>query len=279
MSNHVISAKKLTKQFNDKTALDEINFHVKKGEVFGFLGPSGSGKTTTIKILTGQEKLTSGVVKVLDKEVRNISKNEQSKMGIVSDENGFYEKLSLYDNLLIYAKLYQFEEVELNKLLDELKLSDSKNTLMEKISTGMKQRMFLIRSLIKRPNILFLDEPTSGLDPATAQIIHKILKRIKNRGVSIFLTTHDMHEATKLCDRLVILHKGKIIEEGTPDEIIEKHNKNKVVEIKYKDGTIIKKSLDKINKLTNVNDLVSIHSMEPNLEEIFINMTGEELHV
>ena len=142
------------------------------------------------------------------------------QIGIVSDGSGFYEKMSLYKNLLIYAKLYGLKSDRVNQVLQQVGLADAKDIIAEKLSTGMKQRMFLARALLNAPKILFLDEPTSGLDPTTSKMIHTLLQELKQAGTTIFLTTHDMHEATLLCDRLSLLNKGNLIEYGSPQDII-----------------------------------------------------------
>lgn len=157
-------------------------------------------------------------------------------------------------------------------------LLESKSILAEQLSTGMKQRMLLARALINQPKILFLDEPTSGLDPTTSKSIHELLVDLKENGTTIFLTTHDMNEATLLCDNLALLNKGKLIEQGNPADIIQKYNTNKRIKVIYKNREERIFDFSELTKL-NVNDIISIHSCEPTLEEIFIELTGEKLNV
>ena len=157
-------------------------------------------------------------------------------------------------------------------------LLESKSILAEQLSTGMKQRMLLARALINQPKILFLDEPTSGLDPTTSKSIHELLVDLKENGTTIFLTTHDMNEATLLCDNLALLNKGKLIEQGNPADIIQKYNTNKRIKVIYKNREERIFDFSELTKL-NVNDVISIHSCEPTLEEIFIELTGEKLNV
>ena len=157
-------------------------------------------------------------------------------------------------------------------------LLESKSILAEQLSTGMKQRMLLARALINQPKILFLDEPTSGLDPTTSKSIHELLVDLKENGTTIFLTTHDMNEATLLCDNLALLNKGKLIEQGNPADIIQKYNTNKRIKIIYKNREERIFDFSELTKL-NVDDIISIHSCEPTLEEIFIELTGEKLNV
>ena len=273
----MIIVKNVTKKFNQKIALEEISFEVNKGEIFGFLGPSGSGKTTMIKILTGQLNADSGQTKLLGKVSEKLTPADLEQIGLVSDTSGFYEKLSLYKNLQAYAKLYGKPNARVDEVLKQVDLYDSKNLAAEKLSTGMKQRMFLARALINKPQVLFLDEPTSGLDPTTSKKIHELLLELKEAGTTIFLTTHDMNEATLLCDRLSLLNRGHLIEYGTPSSIIQKYNHEKKVQLTFADETQTEITFEALGQ-TDLAQVVAIHSCEPTLEEIFIQLTGEKLN-
>ena len=273
----MINVKNVTKKFNQKVALEEISFEVKKGEIFGFLGPSGSGKTTMIKILTGQLNADSGQTELLGKVSEKLTPADLEQIGLVSDTSGFYEKLSLYKNLQAYAKLYGKPNARVDEVLKQVDLYDSKNLAAEKLSTGMKQRMFLARALINKPQVLFLDEPTSGLDPTTSKKIHELLLELKEAGTTIFLTTHDMNEATLLCDRLSLLNRGHLIEYGTPASIIQKYNHEKKVQLTFADETHTQITFEELGQ-TDLAQVVAIHSCEPTLEEIFIQLTGEKLN-
>ena len=274
----MVVARNIVKTFGRKRALNSINFEIRKGEIFGFLGPSGSGKTTMINILTGQLLPDSGITQLLGKDSQDLHPTDLEKIGIVSDQSGFYEKLSLEKNLLLYAKLYGVNLNRVDELLDQVGLLASKKILAEQLSTGMKQRMLLARALINQPKILFLDEPTSGLDPTTSKSIHELLVQLKESGTTIFLTTHDMNEATLLCDHLALLNKGKLIEQGSPADIIQKYNTNKRIKVIYKNRQERIFDFSELSTLAT-NDLISIHSCEPTLEEIFIRLTGEKLNV
>ena len=273
----MIIVKNVTKKFNQKIALEEISFEVKKGEIFGFLGPSGSGKTTMIKILTGQLNADNGQTELLGKVSEKLTPADLELIGLVSDTSGFYEKLSLYKNLQAYAKLYGKPNARVDEVLKQVDLYDSKNLAAEKLSTGMKQRMFLARALINKPKVLFLDEPTSGLDPTTSKKIHELLLDLKEAGTTIFLTTHDMNEATLLCDRLSLLNRGHLIEYGTPSSIIQKYNHEKKVQLTFSDETQTEITFEELGQ-TDLAQVVTIHSCEPTLEEIFIQLTGEKLN-
>ena len=274
----MIRVENVSKSFGSKKALHQISFEIKEGEIFGFLGPSGSGKTTMINVLTGQLPADQGKTVLLGKNSQDLTSNDLEQIGIVSDGSGFYEKMSLYKNLLIYAKLYGLKSDRVNQVLQQVGLADAKDIIAEKLSTGMKQRMFLARALLNAPKILFLDEPTSGLDPTTSKMIHTLLQELKQAGTTIFLTTHDMHEATLLCDRLSLLNKGNLIEYGSPQGIIQKYHVDKKVRVVYNDGREQIVPFEELPHL-DTTDLMVVHSCEPTLEEIFIRLTGEKLDV
>ena len=274
----MIRVENVSKSFGSKKALHQISFEIKEGEIFGFLGPSGSGKTTMINVLTGQLAADQGKTVLLGKNSQDLTSNDLEQIGIVSDGSGFYEKMSLYKNLLIYAKLYGLKSDRVNQVLQQVGLADAKDIIAERLSTGMKQRMFLARALLNAPKILFLDEPTSGLDPTTSKMIHTLLQELKQAGTTIFLTTHDMHEATLLCDRLSLLNKGNLIEYGSPQDIIQKYHVDKKVHVVYNDGREQIVPFEELPHL-DTTDLMVVHSCEPTLEEIFISLTGEKLDV
>ncbi len=274
--NESILISNLTKKFKDKTALKEISFSISSGEIFGFLGPSGAGKTTTINILTGQLPPDEGEVKILGKDCAQLTSDDFLELGIMSDNVGFYDRLSLYDNLLFFAKFHSVEISYLDHLLKRLKLYDDRFNKAEKLSTGMKQRMLLIRAILHSPKVIFLDEPTSGMDPTLSQIVHELLLEIKNSGATIFLTTHNMDEATKLCDSIALLHEGKIVEQGSPREIIDKYSQTDKVKISYFDGREIIVPKEEAYKYLGENTK-TINTLETSLESIFIQLTGDKL--
>ena len=270
----MIELKHVTKKFNGKVALSDISFSVSEGEIFGFLGPSGAGKTTTINILTGQLVQDSGQAFILGKDAKNISADDLLNIGFMSDTVGFYEKMSLYKNLEFFAKFHNVSTEVLDHLLRELDLYQDKDKKAENLSTGMKQRLFLIRAILHTPKILFLDEPTSGLDPTLSQKVHRILFSLKEKGVTIFLTTHDMNEATKICDNIALLYQGNIIEYGAPQSIIDKYSDENKVVIRFQNGKEITVPKEEVaNYLGQY--VVSIHTMESSLESIFVQLTGK----
>lgn len=279
MNKTIIEVQGLKKKFKEQEALAGIDFSIREGEIFGFLGPSGSGKTTTINILTGQLSADAGTAHVLSAPVEDLKVEILEQIGIVSDGSGFYEKMSLYKNLKAYAMLFGVNMTEVDELLRKVGLYDSRNKVAEKLSTGMKQRMLLVRALINRPKLLFLDEPTSGLDPSTSRTIHELLLELKAQGTTIFLTTHDMQEVTLLCDRLALLSKGKLVEVGSPHEIIQKYNTDKKVRLEYEDLTTKTVAFEELQGGMDLANVISIHSCEPTLEDVFITLTGGTLNV
>ena len=278
MSQQVIKADNLGKSFGSFKAISSLTFEVNKGEILGFLGPSGSGKTTTINILTGQLTPDQGQSSILGKSSTNLNEEDLANIGLITENSGYYEKLSLYDNLLFFAKLYDVPQGDLDDLMKRVGLYDRRKTLAEKLSTGMKQRMLLVRAIINKPQVLFLDEPTSGLDPSTSQSIHELIKELQVEGTTIFLTTHDMHEATILCDKIVLLNKGQIVEAGTPSDLIQKYNTAKRVKITYQSGEENYLSFSELGQVSQTDDILTIHSCEPTLEDVFIQLTGGKLN-
>jgi len=277
MEANMITVEKITKRFGNKTALNQIQFNVEKGEIFGFLGPSGAVKTTLINILTGQLKADEGTTQLLGKDTKDLTPEDLAHIGLVGDSSGYYEKLSLEKNLIVYAKIYGLPNSRVDEVLEQVGLLESKKTIAEKLSTGMRQRMFLARALLNRPGLLFLDEPTSGLDPMTSKKIHRLLEELKAAGTTIFLTTHDMVEATELCDRISLLNQGDLVEIGTPRDIIQKYNKEKRVKVIFRDHSEQVMAFEDL-KDQDMRQVELIHSMEPTLEDIFIQLTGEKLN-
>lgn len=277
-----LELKHIKKVFGNHTALEDISFTIGEGEIFGFLGPSGAGKTTTIKILTGQLKQTSGEARVLGRDSHHISEEIYEQIGIVSDTSGVYERLSVYENMKIFASILDVDKARIDELLIKVGLEKQRKQKAGKLSKGQKQRLVLARSILHQPKLLFLDEPTSGLDPATANQIQNMFLELKRDGMSIFLTTHNMEEATKLCDRIALLNEGRIIEHGTPREICLRYNTDKSYKVTLSDHTDLvlhenKENIEKIHHYMEKGEIETIHSCEPTLEDVFIEVTGREL--
>lgn len=278
----MIEVNQLSKSFKKQHALKNIQFHVSEGEIFGFLGPSGSGKTTTIKILTGQLAQTSGQAFVLGNPVEKIDESIYEDVGIVTDNSGLYERLSVYNNLTAFAKLLKVKKSRIDVLLKEMGLYEHKNKLANQLSKGMKQRLVLARAMLHEPKVLFLDEPTSGLDPVTTEAIHSLLMELKANGTTIFLTTHNMDEATKLCDKVALLNDGLIVENDSPKALTLKYNKEKRYSILLTNEVEHElphtpETIEQINQWLVNDEILTIHSCEPDLEAVFLEVTGREL--
>ncbi len=278
-----IDVKNLDKSFGEKKVLENISLNVGYGELFGLLGPSGAGKTTLIKILTGQLKY-HGQAKVFGKDCSSLGGEIYRKVGMVLDNCGIYERLNCFDNIKLFARINKVENEAIYSVLKRVGLFEAMKTPAGRLSKGMKQRLLLARAILHKPNMLFLDEPTSGLDPATAIEIHEYLKELKNSGTTIFLTTHNMEEAYKLCDNIALLNEGKIVEYGIPAELCRKYNQENTIELLLKDGDKVtmpnnSTSADKIAAYFSEEKVEAIHSSEPNLETVFMRLTGRGLNV
>ncbi len=277
----MIRCKDVYKSFSGKNVLLGIDFEIGRGEIFGLLGPSGAGKTTLIKILTGQLTFDKGEVVVFDKIVESLSGEDKKNIGIMMDQFGVYERLSSIDNLKIFADIYGVPHKKIKSTLEEVGLGDAGGKSASALSKGMRARLSLARVFMHSPKLIFLDEPTSGLDPQTMRQIHKIILEKKKEGCTIFLTTHNMEEAYKLCDRVALLNEGEIVEEGAPKEICRKYNHQKTIKLHLSSGEDIvipheSQSAETISRLLTGGNIETIHSSEPTLETVFLELTGRK---
>lgn len=267
--------------FKGNEALSDLSFTLMQGEIFGFLGPSGAGKTTTIKLLTKQLMKDHGSIKIFHEDIEDIKASSlYQQISVLSDNSGFYEKMSVQDNLLLFSNLSKISKDRVSELLHETGLYDHRKKKAATLSKGMKQRLLFTRAILTNPKILFLDEPTSSLDPSTSLVVHKMIKELNKKGTTIFLTTHNMLEADKLCDRVAFLNHGKIVELGNPDELKLKYAENKVkILTDQKEEIIVNKNREALIQELQALDsnLLRIHSVEPSLESIFLTITGREL--
>jgi len=215
-----ISMKNVEKSFGENKVLKDVTFDAHEGEIFGMLGPSGSGKTTIINILTRQIAADGGEYHV---------SAASSEIGLMLEHDGLFTRLNCLENLIIFEKIYKISRQKTHEALARVGLQDAMKTPVEQLSKGMRQRLVLARAVLHNPKVLFLDEPTSALDPLTARGIYQLIKELCNQGATIFLTTHNMQEAVHLCDRVVMLHGGVIIEQGDPNEICDRFNAEKTI--------------------------------------------------
>lgn len=279
---NVIDVKNLRKKFNNNPAIDDVSFTVKQGEIFGLLGPSGSGKTTTIKILTGETDLSDGEVMVLGMEKRSMHTSHfRSQIGILSDNSALYERLTVYDNLKLFCQLYGAPLEQIDVMLREVNLEGERSKTVSKLSKGMKQRVLLAKALIHQPKLVFLDEPTSALDPGNAAHIHRCLQKLNEAGTTIFLTTHNMEEATLLCDRVAFLDKGRLQELANPSVLRYKYSTHRFhVETMAGEQLVFDnepKHAAAIAKLIADGQVKSMNTDHPTLGQIFLKLTGREL--
>lgn len=268
--------------FGEKRVLDDIHLSVDKGEILGLLGPSGAGKTTLIKILTGQLIQSGGRANLWGVDTRKLNGCDYKKIGIMMDHFGLYERLTCLDNLRMFSKIYGIPQNRVIEGLKDVGLAEAGKTRVKNLSKGMRSRLVLARALLARPEVLFLDEPASGLDPAVAEEIHQLIWQEKQRGTAIFLTTHNMAEAQKLCDRLALLFEGKLVEYGKPADICSKYNHQKQIRLLLHDGREMilpntKESAKTIEHYMEQEQIETIHSTEPNLETVFMELTGRRL--
>ncbi len=285
MANHAIEVEDLTYWYGDLLAVDHISFHVDEGEILGFLGPNGAGKTTTWKMLTGQFKPKGGKATVLGRDIARDSLKVKGEIGVCFEYTNLYEQMTAGENLTLFARLFGISGFKPGPLLERVGLSGLEKKKVGEFSKGMKQRLMMARSLVNKPRILFLDEPTSGLDPVSAESIRSIVLEEKQRGATVFLTTHDMWEADKLCHRVAFINQGKIVALDTPHDLKQDYGK-RALKAEVGEGESLEyveipmdtdKTPDEVHNLFSRKKVVTVHSEEATLEDIFIKITGRGL--
>lgn len=266
----------------DGSTIKGISFQIEKGEIYGFLGPSGAGKSTTQKLLIRLLSGYGGSAKILGKPLTEWNNTIYNHIGVGFELPNHYPKLSGLENLQMFSSMYDKKPLNLPELMDSVGLLADKDKLTSAYSKGMKMRLNFIRAIMHDPEILFLDEPTSGLDPANAQNIKEIIKKLKQQGKTIFLTTHNMYDADELCDRVAFINQGKIIAEDTPTKLKLCYGKPQL-KVCYTNGTKQHFNLDHLGQniefIASIkNDTIeSMHSTEATLDEVFIKTTGTKL--
>ncbi len=302
---NVITANSLKKTFGDFTAVSSLDLNIKKGECFGLLGPNGAGKSTFISMTYGTVRRTSGELKVFGFDPNSNARQIKQRLGVVTQENALDESLTVMENMMIYCAFIGMPRHERQKRIDDLleymNLGHKKDALIQTLSGGMKRRLVFVRALLGRPELLILDEPTTGLDPAVRHLLWGKVKELHQNGTTIVLTTHYMHEAEVLCNRLVILNQGVISAEGSPQEMIQEHTPGYIGIFKIEDKAKIQSVLaakDGLNfhedtsgiylRSQSLSDLTAFnidHGLLPlqirpsNLEDVFLKLTGQELSV
>ncbi|SFH08782.1 ABC-2 type transport system ATP-binding protein [Desulfotomaculum arcticum] len=300
----------LTKKYGDFAAVKDVAFSVAKGEIFGFLGPNGAGKTTTINMLTGLAKITSGSVNLSGIDLTRHIKQAQQLMGIVPDESNLYEELDGFENLCFCASLYGLEkrmrEERARHLLSQFGLADTGKKLFKAYSKGMKRKLTIAAGIIHEPKVLFLDEPTTGIDVASARQIRSLIKELNKNGTTVFLTTHYIEEAERLCHRVAFIVGGEIVRCGTTDELMQEAQRESIVQFSFDGGAskitqVIKVEFPDYTVEITGDNSIRIHSpasinlmpfmrffedngltvfeakiIRPSLEEVFVKVTGIE---
>ncbi len=280
-----IEAENIAYSYGDTQAVDHISFHVEEGEILGFLGPNGAGKTTTLKMLVGLLTPQEGRISVLGKDIVKEKGEIQARIGVCFEEKSLYEEMSAAANLKFFAALFGVRDLDVAALLERVGLSDARKDRVANYSKGMKQRLMVARALVGRPRVLFLDEPTDGLDPVSSEAIREVILEEKGKGVSVFLTTHDMMEADKLSDRVVFLSEGRIAACDTPENLKHRYGK-RVLKVRYhRDGELAEEELHledadtgrRVQEIIATRRVLDMHTEEATLEDIFILLTGRGL--
>ena len=305
----MIEIRDLRKSYGKTEALKGISFEVGDGEAFAFLGPNGAGKTTTIKIMMGFLRPDSGTVRMFGKDVSVYGKEVRKKVGFLPEEIGFYENLSVYDNMDFYARLFGIPKLErskvINEILDQVGLSDRKRSKVKELSHGLKQRLGIAQSLINHPDLLIYDEPTSGLDPRSSYEIRELIKSLLKGGVTLFLSSHLLYEVQQICDGVAIIDKGRLVKRGKIKDLIKEieghlirakitclnldaeivDSVKKIDGVKVidsKDKTILVEAKDE-EMIANINSRLvkmggkvsKIEYISPDLEQVFLKLTGD----
>jgi lipooligosaccharide transport system ATP-binding protein len=306
MSEPLISARGLTKTYGDFVAVDGIDFDVAKGESFGLLGPNGAGKSTTMRIIGATSVRTSGTLTILGKDPEVNGPQIRAHLGVVPQQDNLDVELTVSENIFIYGRYFGLSSSFINKKIPELlefaQLEEKKDVKVQALSGGMKRRLTIARSLVSEPDILMLDEPTTGLDPQARHILWDRLFRLKEQGVTLIITTHYMDEAEQLCDRLVVMDKGKIMAENSPAQLIKDYSTKEVLEVRFGSDRnqemieVLRPLAERIEVLPDrillyaedgeqILERIAAKGIHPNtslvrrssLEDVFLRLTGRSL--
>ena len=306
MPESLISARGLTKKYGDFTAVDAIDFDVAKGESFGLLGPNGADKSTTMRIIAATSQRTSGTISILGRDPEEHGPQIRAHLGVVPQQDNLDGELTVTENLFIYGRYFglskKFIRAKVEELLAFAQLEEKRDVKVDALSGGMKRRLTIARALVSEPDILMLDEPTTGLDPQARHILWDRLFRLKETGVTLVLTTHFMDEAEQLCDRLVVMDKGKIMAEGSPLELIKTYSTKEVLEVRFGSernkevAPILREMCDRIEELPDrilmyvedgeaLLETILSKKLHPttslvrrsSLEDVFLRLTGRSL--
>ena len=271
--------------YGDIVAVDDVSFSLLPGEILGFLGPNGAGKSTTIKMLTGQLKPAAGSIEILGMGMPGQREEIQARLGVCFEEKNLYLSMTGRENLVFFSKLFGIPDFEPESLMERVGLSARVDDRVSEYSKGMRQRLMMARALINTPDVLLLDEPTDGLDPVSAIAIRDLIRRESDRGAAVLLTTHDMHEADTLSDRVAFINQGTILTIDTPDNLKLAHGQRSV-RIRTRSGDGVDEQVipldeadteDRIREAVSADGLMTIHTEEATLEDIFVEYAGRGL--
>ncbi|AFY70241.1 Sulfate-transporting ATPase [Thalassoporum mexicanum PCC 7367] len=285
MSDSAVLLENVYKYYNKTPVVNALSFQVQKGEMFGLLGPNGAGKSTTIRMLTTLTIPSEGKIEVSGFDVGRQSQQVKRSIGVVLQQTSVDGDLTVWENMEYHARLHQMpaaiQRQAIGQYLEYVELTDRADAMVKTLSGGMKRRLQIARALLHQPEVLFLDEPTVGLDPQTRRRLWEIIQQLKDRGMTILLTTHYMEEAEFLCDRIGIMDAGKLIEQGTPDQLRRKHGEAVVITQQEQDGKLdfqFFPDLDQANAHVDQHrDRTGMMVRASNLEDIFVELTGRKL--
>ena len=306
MAESLVVGRGLSKKFGEFTAVDNIDFRIEAGEAFGFLGPNGAGKSSTMRMIGAVSPPTSGHLRVLGMDPQADGVRIRGRLGVVPQEDNLDRELSVYENLLTYGRYFNMSRAEIDhraaELLDFVQLTERRDDQVDPLSGGMKRRLIIARGLINQPDMVILDEPTTGLDPQARHVVWDRLYQLKREGVTLIITTHYMDEAEQLCDRLVVMDKGRIVAEGPPRDLIERYSTRDVLEMRFEpaDRRRAIPIIEEVAKRTeNLPDKIMIYTDDADrtvaelaqrgvrpistlirrstLEDVFLRLTGRRL--
>ncbi len=285
MDSAAIDVSGISFSYGDTMAVDDVSFRVEPGEILGFLGPNGAGKSTTIKILTGQLDAQSGAVQILGMPMPSARESIHARLGVCFEEKNLYTSMTARENLAFFAKLFGINDFDPSVPLARVGLEARAGDRVADYSKGMKQRLMMARALVNSPDVLLLDEPTDGLDPVSAIAIRNLIQAEADRGAAVLLTTHDMHEADTLSNRVAFINQGRILALDTPSSLKLRYGQRSVrIQSQGPDGVVEQVipldedgSGDRVRDAVSSTDVLTIHTEEATLEDIFVQFAGRGL--
>ncbi len=285
MSQPAVQVTDLSFSYGDKRAVDGVSFSVAPGEILGLLGPNGAGKSTTIKMIIGQLKPASGTIAILGGSMPAQRDEIQARMGVCFEEKNLYAAMSAAENLTFFGRLFGLRSVDVDGLLDRVGLLDRRDDRVASYSKGMRQRLMMARALVNSPDLLVLDEPTDGLDPVSAIAVRDLVRAEAARGAAVLLTTHDMHEADDLSDRVAFINAGRILVIDTPENLKLQHGTREVA-LRRRSGDSVTEEVipleapetaSKVVAALSDPGLLTVHTREATLEDVFVEYAGRGL--